>query len=112
MGGGLVNASTDWYDIPASALAGMMGKVLQRILGLRAKFGDQARILIQTMDVKNAFRQILVDPDGAAAFGYVLGRYPFVDLRSQFGWRGSPGLWRVISAAIQHAQRNTTRASA
>ena len=64
------------------------------------------------MDVKNEFRQVPVDPDGAAAFGYVLGQYLIVDLRLQFGWRGSPGLWRVISAAIQHAQRNTTRASA
>jgi len=89
-----------------------MPEVLQRVLGLRVKFGDRARPLIQKMDVKNAFRQIPVDPDGAAAFGYVLGEYLFVDLRLQFGWRGSPGWWGVISAAMQHAQRNTTRASA
>ena len=111
-GGGSVNATTDWDEIPACALAGVMREVLQRILGLRAKFGGRARILIQKMDVKNAFRQIPVDPDGAAAFGYVLGRYLFVDLRLQFGWRGSPGWWGVVSAAMQHAQRNTTRAAA
>ena len=64
------------------------------------------------MDVKNAFRQIPVDPDGAAIFGYVLGEYLFVDLRLQFGWRVSPGWWGVISAAMQHVQRNTKRASA
>ena len=110
--GGSVNATTDWDEIPACALAGVMHEVLQRVLGLRVKFGDRARILIQKMDVKNAFRQIPVDPDGAAAFGYVLGRYLFVDLRLQFGWRGSPGWWGVISAAMQHAQCNTTRASA
>ena len=64
------------------------------------------------MDVKNAFRQVPVDPDGAAAFGYVLGQYLIVDFRLKFGWRGSPEWWGVLSAAIQHAQRKTTRASA
>ena len=82
------------------------------VLGLRVKFGDRARILIKTLDVKNAFRQAPVDPDGVAVFGYVLGEYRFADLRLQFGWRGSPGWWGVISAAMQLAQRNTTRASA
>ena len=89
-----------------------MREVIQRVLGLRAKFGDRARFLIKKINVKNAFRQVPVDPDGAAAFGYVLGQYLIVDLRLQFGWRGSPGWWGVISAAIQRAQRNTTRASA
>ena len=79
---------------------------------MRAKFGDRARIHIQKMDVMNAFRQIPVDPDGTAAFGYVLGRYLFADLRVQFGWQGSPGWWGVVSAAVQHAQRNRTRAAA
>ena len=64
------------------------------------------------MVVKNALRQIPVDPDGARVFGYVLGEFLFIDLRLQFGWRGSPGWRGVISAAMQHAQRNTTRASA
>ena len=68
-----------------------MREVLQRVLGLRAKYGDRARILIKQMNVKNAFRQIPVYLDGAAAFGYVLGRHFTVDLRLQFGWRGSPG---------------------
>ena len=62
-----------------------MHEVLQRVLGLKAKFGDRARIRIKKMDVKNAFRQIPVDPDGEAVFGYVLGEYLFVDLRLQFG---------------------------
>ena len=61
---------------------------------------------------QNTFRKVPVDPDGAAAFGYVLGQYLIVDLRLQFGWRGSSGWRGVISAAIQYAQRITTRASA
>ena len=32
------------------------------------------------MDDKNAFRQVPVDPDGAAAFEYALGRYIFCRL--------------------------------
>ena len=55
-GGRAVNATTGWDEVPACALAGVMHEVLQRILGLRAKFGDRARIIIQTMGVKNAFR--------------------------------------------------------
>ena len=60
-----------------------MRDIFQRVLGLRAKYGDGARILMEKMDVNNAFGQIPVDPDGAAAFGYVLGRYLIVDLRLQ-----------------------------
>ena len=111
-GGGSVNLTTDWDKIPTCAVAGVMHEVVQRVLGLRFKFGNRARILIRKMDVKNAFRQIPVDPDGARVFGYVLGEFLLVDWRLQFGWRGSPGWWGVISAAMQHAQRNTTRASA
>ena len=103
-GGGSMNSTTDWDEIPTCALAGVMHEVVQRVLGLRVKFGDRARIVIQKMDVKNAFRQIPVDPDGARVFGYVLGEFLFIDLRLQFGWRGSPGWWWVISAAMQHAQ--------
>ena len=111
-GGGSVNSTTDWDEIPTCALAGVMHEVVQGVLGLRFKFGDRARILIQKMDVKNAFREIPVDPDGARVFGYVLGEFLFVDLRLQFGWRGSPGWWGVISAAMKHAQCNITRVSA
>ena len=42
------------------------------------------------MDVISAFRQVGVDPAGAANFGDVLRGYLFIDLRLQFGWRGSP----------------------
>ena len=89
-----------------------MKEILERVLGLRAKFGEGARILIQKMDVKNAFRQIGVDPDGPASFAYTFDDLVFVDLRPQFGWRGSPGWWGVVSSAMQDAQRKTTRESA
>ena len=103
MGGGGVSSTTDWDKIPACALAGVMHEMVQRVFGLRVKFGDRARVLIQKTDVKNAFRQIPVDPDGTRYFGYVLGEIIFVVLRLQFGWRGIPGWWGLISAAMQHA---------
>ena len=97
-GGESVNSTTDWDEIPACALAGVMHEVLQRVLGLRVEFGDRARILIQKMDVKNESRQIPVDPDGAAAFRYVLGGYRFVDFRLQCSGseavRGSRALYQ------------------
>ena len=67
-----VNATTYWEEILTCALAGVMHEVLRRIIGSKAKFGDRARILSQTMDVKHAFRNIAVDLDGAAAFRYCL----------------------------------------
>ena len=107
-----MNSTTDWDEIRTCALAGVMHEVVQRVIGLRVKFGDRAPILIHKMDVMNAFRKIPVDPDGARVFRYVLGEFLFTYLRLQFGWRGSPGWWGIISAAMQHAQRNNTRASA
>ena len=89
-----------------------MHEVLQRVLGLRAKYSNGVGIIIRKIDAKHAFRQIPVYPDGAAAFEYVLGRYLIVGLRLQFGRRGSPVWWGVISAAMQPAQRNATRSSA
>ena len=111
-GGGAVNETTYWDQIPECHLAGVMGQIIKRVLGLRDKFGTGKRILIKKMDVKSVFRQVGVDPAGAANFGYVLGGYLFIDLRLQFGWRGSPGWWGVIASVIQQAQGQTTKASA
>ena len=51
-GGGSVNATTDRDEIPACAPVGVMHEVLQRILGLRGKFGNRAQISIHLMGVK------------------------------------------------------------
>ena len=87
-------------------------EVITRILGLRAKYGTQKRILLQKIDVKSAFRQVGVAPDRAAAFVYSLEHLAFDDLRWQFGWRGSPGWSGVVASAIQEADWSTTWASA
>ena len=60
------------------------------------------------MDVKEAFRQVLVDPVGASVFGYVTGGRVFVDLRLQFGWRNSPGYWGLLASALEHAHTRST----
>ena len=60
------------------------------------------------MDVKSAFRQVGVAPDRAAAFACRLEDLVFVDLRLQFGWRGSPGWRGVVVSAIQEAYWSTT----
>ena len=108
-GGRSVSETTYWDQIPECHLAGVMGQIIKRVRGLRDKFGIGRRILIRKMDVNSDFRQVGVDPAGAANFGYVLKGYLFIDLRLQFGWRGGAGWWGVIASAIQQAQRQTQR---
>lgn len=50
-----------------------------RILGLRAKFGSQKRILLQEMDVKSVFQHVGIAPGGTVTFAYRLGDLIFVD---------------------------------
>lgn len=105
-----VNRSTYFSEVPECEMASVMRELLVRFLGLRKKYPD-TRILIQKMDVCSAFRKIPVDPAGAPAFGYVLEDVLVVDMRLQFGWRGSSGWFGVVASAIEHAHRNTTRES-
>ena len=58
-------------------------------------------ILICRIDVKNAFRQVLVDPGGAPALGYTMGDIVAVGWRCQFGWRSS-------SSVLEHEHTRTT----
>lgn len=75
------------------------------MLGLRANFGVYARILIQKMIGKSAFRQMRLDPDAVSFFAYRLGQFVLVDIPLQFVWRGSPEWWGLVAGAIQDAQR-------
>lgn len=40
-------------------------------------------------------------------FAYVFGDFLVVDLRLQFGWRGSPDWFGLTAGAIEYAQCNT-----
>ena len=114
-GGESVNSTTDWDEIPACALAGVMHEVLQRVLGLKVKFEDRQRILIQTVDVQSAFRQMPEDPDGTAAFGYALGGYRFVDFDLRCSGseavRGSGALFKWRCSMRNVAPRDHPRRS-
>ena len=78
------------------------------MLFLRQTHGRSARIVVCRVDVKEAFRQVLVDPVGASVFGYVTGGRVVVDLRLQFGWRNSPGYWGLLASALEHAHTRST----
>ena len=86
-----VNEDTDFDCAPPRELGHMLRDVLLRVLHLMQKHGPYARIVLPRIDVKDAFRQVPVDPEGDPAFGYRVGNYAVVDLRLQFGWRSSPG---------------------
>ena len=86
----------------------MLREVLLRVMFWRQTHGSGARILFCHVDVKGAFRQVLVDPAGAPVFGYVFGDRGVVDLRLQFGWCNSPGFWGLMASALEHARTHCT----
>lgn len=51
-----MNADTDTQKTPKCRLAGVMTKIITRVLRLRAKFGTLKRIFLEKKDVKSAFR--------------------------------------------------------
>lgn len=56
--------------MPRCKLDKALDAILKRILGLRTTLGVSVPILIQKIDVKNAFRQVGVNPDGTGRFWY------------------------------------------
>lgn len=74
-------------------LTGVFTEIFTRILGLRVKIGTRTRSLLQNIDVKSAFRQVGVAPYRAMAFAYHMENFIFLDLRLEFGWRGTPRWW-------------------
>ena len=103
-----VNDVTDFSSAPSCELGHVLRDVLLRVLVLRQIHGATARIVLCHVDEKYAFRQVLVDPVGAPVFGYAMGGYVVVDLRSQFGWRNSPRFWGLMASALEHAHTHTT----
>lgn len=79
-----------------------MKRVMRRLVQLRAE--DPQGHLVFHRDLKRAFRQILVDPGGAQVFAYVWDELLIVELRLQFGWRGSLGWSGLVAEGIEHAQ--------
>ena len=103
-----VNADTDFDRAPECLLGHVLFDILSRILFLRQLHGEDVEIMLCRVDVRKAFRQVLVDPSKASVFGYVMGDVVVVDLRCQFGWRSSPGFLSLFSSALEHSHTHTT----
>ena len=103
-----VNDDTDFTQAPECRLGHVLTDILRRILFLRQLHRTSAEIVMCRIDAKEAFRQLLIDPAGAPAFGYVFGDQVVVDLRCQFGWRSSPGFWSLFSSALEHSHTHTS----
>lgn len=107
-----VNADTDFESAPQCNLGHVLRNVVWRVLYLRRRFGNAARIVLSKMDVKDAFRQVAVDAARSPVFGYLFRDLIIVDRRLQFGWRNSPGYWCLFASALEHSHRNTSFLSA
>ena len=107
-----VNNDTIYSSAPTCELGSMLRDVLMRVLCLRQAHGRHARIALCRVDVKDAFRQVPVDPAGAPVSESVAGGHVVVDLRLQFGWRNSPGFWGVVTSALEYSRTRSTFKSA
>lgn len=79
-----VNSDTDFDQAPECLLGHVLFDILSRILFMQQLYGELLEILLCRVDVKEAFRQIPVDPAGASVFGYTMGDQAVVDLRFQY----------------------------
>lgn len=75
-----VNHLTDHEKAPRLGLGHILRHVLTPIMSLRQRFGPSAHIVLSKADVKDAFRQIRVNPASAPVFGFKLGEIVVVDL--------------------------------
>ena len=103
-----VNDDTDFSSALSCELGDVLRDVLLRALFLRQMHGPTARIVLCRVDVKDVFRQVLVDSVGAPGFGYAMVEYVVVHLPLQFGWRDSPGFWGLMASALERAHTHST----
>ncbi len=106
-----VNADTDFSCAPECLLGHVLFDILSRILFLRQLPVTASKSCFAGSMSRKPF-QILVDPSKAAVFGYVMGDVVMVDLRTQFGWRSSPGFWSLFSSALEPSHTHTTSPTA
>ena len=99
--GGL-NGDTGPDTVPPCLCAEALPKFLSEIVRLRQKYPEK-RILMSKADVSDAFWNVRVDPDEVHNFCYTVGDLVVIDFRQPFGWSGSPGLWGVMAAAVEHS---------
>ena len=90
------------------ALRRVLRGILWCILYLRRQFGPRARIVLGKIGVTEGFRLGNVQWAGAPVWGYGFREWVVAGRRLQFGWRNSPGLFCLFSAALEHNHRNTS----
>ena len=103
-----VNNNTDFSSAPPCELGHVFEDVCRRIMCLCQCHGVVACVMLCRIDVKDAFRQIPVDPLHAAKFGYVFDEYAVVDLLLQFEWRSSSDCWDLVVSSLEHAHYPTS----
>ena len=103
-----ITNDTDLSSAPSCEPGHVLRDVLLRVLFLRQIHGPTAKIVLFHVDMKYAFRQVLVDPVEAPVFLYAMGSYVVVNLRLQFGWRNSPGFWGLMASALEHVHTHST----
>ena len=102
------NDDTDFPSARSCELGHVYRDVLLRVLFLRQLHGPTARTVLCRVDLKDAYRQVLVEPVEAPVFGYAMGEYVVVELRLRFGWRNSPGFWGLMDSALEHSHTHST----
>ena len=91
-----VNASTNQNQAPKIAMS-QLGKVLPRLIHALASAEPTTILLMAKLDIKDGFWRIVVEPNGAWNFAYVLPQVNDTDpiqivipLSAQMGWTLSP----------------------
>ena len=103
-----VNDDTDFSATPPWELGHVFRDVCRRIIYLCQRHDVVARVMLCRIDVKDASRQIPVEPLHTAKFGYAFDEYVVVDLFPQFGWRSSPEYWDLVASSLEHVHIQTS----
>lgn len=103
-----VNMDTDLDLVPRGNLGHVLRDTVWRILYLRKGFGDTLRKMLSKMDTKDEYRQVARNVTQSPVFGYLFRNLAIVDRRLQLGRLNSRGYWCLFSAALEHAQGQTS----
>ena len=107
-----VNDDSDFCSAPPCELGHVLSDVSLRVLFLRQRHGSTARILLCRVDVKDAFRQVPVDPAGEPTFGYVVGGHVVVNFAFEVRVAEKPrvlGIGLVCARTFSHSLQFSRR---
>ena len=90
-----VNDRTDSAGLPPCDIGTVFFEICLAAYALRQRYPDKV-LLGRKIDIKDAFRQLLMHPAYAPMFAYRWGENLVLDLRLSFGWKGSPGYFQAF----------------